>query len=312
MSIGFALGLVFGCSSGADDDPTNSDVGGGTSTGGLSSVTSGGVGGNGSGGTRSSEGGATESLLGGSGGASTTVTTVLLPKENGNFDYQIGAAYPPPSGVEVISRDRNSAPSPSVYNVCYVNGFQVQPDEETFFLTEHPELLLRDDAGNPVIDEDWQEMLLDTSTEAKRSAIAAVVGSWITGCKVSGFDAVEIDNLDSYSRSGGRLEEADNVSQMALFSALAHSAGLAIAQKNSSELLDRATSMGTDFAVVEECNRYDECDAYRSVYGNRVFVIEYRVEDFRLGCANFPELGIVLRDRNVTAPGSASYVFDGC
>jgi hypothetical protein len=257
-------------------------------------------------------GGATASSRGGAGGASTAVTTVHLPKENGNFDYQIGGVYPPPSGVEVISRDRNSPPAPSLYNICYVNGFQVQPDEETFFLTKHPDLLLRDGSGNPVIDEDWQEMILDTSTEAKRSAIAEVVGEWISGCKASGFDAVEIDNLDSYSRSGGRLDETNNVLQMSLFSTLAHGAGLAIAQKNSAELLDRVSAMGTDFAVAEECNRYGECDDYRAAYGNRVFVIEYRVEDFQLGCTSFPELGIVLRDRNVTPKGSATYVFDGC
>jgi hypothetical protein len=237
---------------------------------------------------------------------------VLLPKENANFDYQIGGAYPPPTGVEVVSRDRKSSPAPSAYNICYVNGFQVQPDEETFFLTEHPALLLRDDAGAPVIDEGWQEMILDTSTEEKRRAIAEIVGGWMSGCKAAGFDAIEIDNLDSYSRSGGRLEQADNVSQMALFSAAAHKSGLAIAQKNSAELLDRADSMGTDFAVVEECNRYDECGDYRAAYGNRVFVIEYRAEDFKLGCSQFPDLAIVLRDRNVTTPNDAAYVFDGC
>ena len=51
-------------------------------------------------------------------------------------------------------------------------------------------------------------MLIDVSTPAKRAGVAAIVGGWIDGCKAAGFDAVEIDNLDSYARSAGRLTEA--------------------------------------------------------------------------------------------------------
>jgi hypothetical protein len=70
--------------------------------------------------------------------------------------------------------------------------------------------------------------------------------------------------------------------------------------------------MGTDFAIAEECNRYDECGDYQAVYQDRVFVIEYREQDFVAGCSDFPELSIVLRDLNVSAPGASSYVYDGC
>jgi hypothetical protein len=99
---------------------------------------------------------------------------------------------------------------------------------------------------------------------------------------------------------------------MQLLAGVAHEHGLAIAQKNSSELLDRVTQLGTDFAVAEECNRYDECGDYKAAYGDLVFVIEYRQQDFQKGCQNFPELSIVLRDLDVSSPGSASYVYQGC
>ncbi len=56
---------------------------------------------------------------------------------------------------------------------------------------------------------------------------------------------------------------------------------------NGVELLDRTSEMRTDFAVAEECNRYDECGAYQNVYGRRGFVIEYRREDFDNGCSDF-------------------------
>ncbi len=235
-----------------------------------------------------------------------------LPPEGAPFDYQIGGAYSPPAGVQVVSRDRNDAPAPGLYNFCYVNGYQVQPSENDWWLAGHPDLLLRDAQGQLVIDADWDEYLLDTSTADKRGALAAILSDWMAQCAADGYDAVELDNLDSYSRSGGLLTENDNVALMALLSAAAHGEGLAVGQKNSAELLPRAAEMGTDFAVAEECNRWGECDAYQAVYGNRVYVIEYRQQDFAAGCAAFPELSIVLRDVDVSTPGSGSYVFDGC
>ena len=87
---------------------------------------------------------------------------------------------------------------------------------------------------------------------------------------------------------------------------------LALAQKNSAEIVTRRTEMGTDFAVAEECNRYSECDAYTDGYGDAVLVIEYRQSDFDEGCAAFPELSIVLRDLELTTPSAGSYVYDGC
>lgn len=235
-----------------------------------------------------------------------------LPPANGSLDYQLGGPYGPPPGVEIVSRDRTASPAPGLYNICYVNGFQTQPGEEPFWLEDHPTLVLRDSSGAPVIDPDWDEMLLDVTTPAKRAELAAVVGDWIAGCALAGFDAVEIDNLDTYSRSGGLIDQEDAVAFMRLLSDRAHAEGIAIAQKNSGEIVDRRAEMGTDFAVVEECNRYSECDVFTGAYGDRVLIIEYRRADFDRGCAAYPELSIVLRDLNLTTPGDGAYVYDGC
>jgi hypothetical protein len=240
------------------------------------------------------------------------VSSIELPDVNTPFDYQIGGAYDPPDGVKILSRDRESAPAPGLYNICYVNGFQTQPQDNEKWLEEHPELVLHNGDGDPVGDEEWGEYLFDTSTAEKRQALLSIVGPWIAGCKASGFDAVEVDNLDSYSRSDDLLDENNNVAFMALLSELAHQEGLAVGQKNSAELLGRREEMGTDFAVAEECNRWDECGDYQDTYGDRVFIIEYRETDFEKGCQNFPELSIVLRDLDVSSPDSESYVYDGC
>jgi hypothetical protein len=248
----------------------------------------------------------------GTGSGSGTSAMVTLPPLGANLDYQLGGAYSPPSGVSIVSRDRTSTAASGVYSICYVNGFQIQPDEESFWTSQHPDLILRDGTGKPVIDADWNEMLIDVSTPAKQTAVAAIVGGWIDGCADAGFSAIEIDNLDSYLRSGGRLTQNQAVAAMSLFSQRAHARGLAIAQKNSAELVDRKAELGTDFVVAEECNRYSECDDYRAAYGDHVLVIEYRQADFQTGCSKYPSLSIVLRDLNLVMPSQSGYVYAGC
>ena len=272
----------------------------GTPSGGAAGSSSEGDGGN-STGSNSSSGG--QGSLGGS---------VKLPPENASFDYQIGGAYTPPTGVQIVSRDRESESAPGLYNICYVNGFQTQPQDNATWLKDNPDLVLHDKDGVPVEDANWGEYLLDTSSAEKRAGLLAIVKPWISGCKERGFDAIEVDNLDSYSRSGKLLTEDNNVAFLNLLADFAHAQGLAVGQKNSSELLSRKSEMGTDFAVAEECNTWDECGDYQSAYGNRVYVIEYVEADFDKGCSAFPELSIVLRDLDVTTPGSSSYVYEGC
>jgi Glycoside-hydrolase family GH114 len=237
-----------------------------------------------------------------------------LPPLNGGLDYQLGGAYAPPAGVNVVSRDREAAPAAGLYNICYVNGFQVQIAEEAAWMTpERMGLLLRNGGGQLVRDPVWREIVIDIRTPEKRAQVAAIVGGWIAGCKQAGFDAIEIDNLDSYSRSVGLITEDDAVATMALFSAAAHGQSMAIAQKNSSEIAGRKSEMATDFAVTEECNRFDECGVYVGAYGDHVLVIEYRRQDFTVGCAQWGNrLSIVLRDVDLVPQGASGYVFEGC
>ena len=180
------------------------------------------------------------------------------------------------------------------------------------WLDQYPDLILRDGGGNPVIDVDWNEMLIDVSTADKRTRVAAIVDGWIAGCAADGFVALEIDNLDSYTRSQGLLTEDNAVAAMRLFADAAHARGLPAAQKNSSDLVGRQPEMATDFVVAEECNRYTECNVYHAVYGDHMIVIEYRQVDFTTGCQAYPNVSMVLRDRNLVPIGQAGYVYDGC
>ncbi|MCZ4499809.1 MAG: hypothetical protein JWQ74_2362 [Marmoricola sp.] len=219
-------------------------------------------------------------------------------------DYQLGGNRSVPNAVGIVARDRSAKPVAGKYNICYVNGFQTQPDE-TALWKKHPSLVLRKN-GKPVVDEAWGEQLLDTRTVTRRTKIAAIVGRWITGCAQSGFDAVEFDNLDSFTRSKGLIRAAENKAMAKQLVARAHRAGLAAGQKNWSDWDGR--SVGYDFAVAEECGRYDECGSYAENYGRRVLVIEYRRADFEKTCGAWGSaLSVVLRDRDLSSTGTRAW-----
>jgi hypothetical protein len=249
--------------------------------------------------------------------ATAATPKVTAPPVNGRFDYQIGGPYAPASNVAIVDRDWHEQPAAGKYNVCYVNGFQTQADEKSFWTSKHPGLLLRKN-GKLVEDPDWPgEYMLDTSTSAKRTAIAAIEDGWIDTCAKKGFRAVEPDNLDSYTRSQGLLTQAGNLAMATLLATHAHGDGLAIAQKNTVELgaLGR-TKARFDFAIAEECQVYAECDGYTKPYGRHVVEIEYTDNPrkyYTQACqARGPKISILLRDRDVVAKGQPGYTYQTC
>lgn len=241
---------------------------------------------------------------------------VFLPP-NGGYDLQLGGDYPPPAGVKTVSRDRQSPPAPGLYSICYFNGFQTQAEETALWKEKHPDLLLRGQDGKPVEDGNWPgEFLLDTSTAAKRQAIFSVIAPWIRKCADDGFSAIEPDNLDTWSRSSGLLGMNDNLALARLMSDFAHELGLAVGQKNNPEIGEAGRTLaGFDFAIAEECEVYDECDAYTSIY-NQVLEIEYPDNDpeaFMRACSKRGgKIPIVLRDRNLVTPEDKEYRFEMC
>src|SRR5882757_7480844 len=194
-----------------------------------------------------------------------------LPPANAVFDYQIGGAYPPATAARIIDRDRGDAPVRGRYNICYVNAFQTQPEENGWWVKHHRDLLLRRN-GKYVEDPGWPgERILDTSTNAKRTAIAVIDRSWFHGCADQGFQAIE--------------------------------------QENTTELTGQ--KIGFDFAIAEECAVYAECGDYISAYGERVYEIEYTdnpTSYFRKACTDHgARISILLRDRDVVARGKPGY-----
>lgn len=242
---------------------------------------------------------------------------VELPPAGGQYDSQLGGAYPPPEGTAIVSRDRAEPPAPGLYNICYVNAFQTQPSETAWWQDQHPDLLLRRADGTLVEDPNWPgEIILDTSTSAKRTALSAIVADWITGCATAGYQAIEADNLDTYSRSDDLLTPADNLAYAATLIDIAKSQRLAFGQKNGIELLGNPNLPHFDFAIVEGCEVYDECDAYSEAYGRRVLEIEYTDTDlffFQSACQKRGgTTSIILRDRGLQPPDNPDYTYRTC
>lgn len=233
-------------------------------------------------------------------GPATAAVDPALPPTGTDVDYQLGGAAPPGDHVGIVVRDRTARPAGGRYNICYVNGFQTQPDARRFWLARRDLLLA--DGGRLVVDEAWGEWILDIRTSAKRERLARIVGRWIHGCGQDGFDAVELDNLDSFARSDGLVRPRHARAFARLLTRSAHAAGLAVAQKNWAEW--DGTAAGFDFAIAEECGRYDECGRYVESYADHVLVVEYRARDFARTCAAYGDrLAVVLRDRDVTPDG---------
>ncbi|WP_336031999.1 endo alpha-1,4 polygalactosaminidase [Geodermatophilus sp. FMUSA9-8] len=234
-------------------------------------------------------------------------STPAGPPAGVRWDYQLGGASEPGEGVGIVVRDRTAAPAADVYSVCYVNAFQTQPGGDGV----PPDLLLRTPGGAPVEDPDWPgEFLLDVSADGARDRVVELVGGWVAVCAADGFDAVELDNLDSWTRSAGLLARSDSEAVARALTARAHEAGLAAAQKNAAELA--GTDLGFDFAVAEECAAYGECGSFASAY-DVVLAVEYADGPFAAACAaGLDGVSVVRRDRDVRPPGEPGAVTRWC
>ena len=96
-------------------------------------------------------------------------------------------------------------------------------------------------------------------------------------CARKGFDGVEADNVDAYANdSGFPLRAAHQLRFNRFLARAAHARGLAIGLKND---VDQADELADDFdwALVEECFEYDECERLRpfTAAGKAVWAVEY-------------------------------------
>ncbi len=117
-------------------------------------------------------------------------------------------------------------------------------------------------------------------------------------CRDRGFDGVEFDNVDGWTNDTGfPLTAADQLRFNRWLAQEAHARGLAVALKND---LDQMADLvdDFDFAIVEACFTYDECDKVQPFLdaGKPVYVVEYRRSKRlrRRWCREARQLGVQL------------------
>jgi hypothetical protein len=96
-------------------------------------------------------------------------------------------------------------------------------------------------------------------------------------CARRGFDAVEPDNIAGYeNKTGFPLSGADQLRFNRWVAREVHRRGMAVALKNDPDQV-RALVGAFDFAVVEECFQYEECERFSPFVeaGKAVFTAEY-------------------------------------
>lgn len=234
--------------------------------------------------------------------------------DKGIVDYQLGGGYPPSPEVTIVVRDSTDKLVPGLFNICYVNGFQTQPG-----VAWPKDLLVPGPDKKPLVDVGWpDEFLLDVSTDESRKSNLALVNRSIDICAKKGFDAIESDNLDSFNRSNNYLDESNALAFAKLLVDSAQRRGLTAGQKNAGELAAKGRDeAGFSFAIVEECDRWLECETYTGVYGpKQVLGIEY-VDDLRIdfptACAQSRRpTRMILRDKLLAPRGAAGHVFQTC
>ena len=113
--------------------------------------------------------------------------------------------------------------------------------------------------------------------DVRSPAVRAIVRDRFDLAAEKGCDAVDPDNVDGYAnRTGFPLTARDQLSFNRFLAEEAHARGLAVGLKNDVEQIPSLVRW-FDFAVNEECFRYDECERLTPFIeaGKPVFQIEY-------------------------------------
>lgn len=181
--------------------------------------------------------------------------------------------------------------------ICYFNAGaweEFRPDAEKFPL---------DVIGNPYFG--WPgEKWLDIS---RYDAFSQILLERLDLAVRKGCDGVDPDNVDGCLQpTGFNITLQDQLEYNTWLSEQAHQRGLAIGLNNNGEqaleLVDHF-----DFAVIEDCAVYNECDSYQIFIEKQkvVFQIEYtdRIANTRKVCTKSKPLGfqLLLKNRDLDA-----------
>ncbi|HWE89977.1 MAG TPA: endo alpha-1,4 polygalactosaminidase [Pseudonocardiaceae bacterium] len=152
--------------------------------------------------------------------------------------------------------------------ICYVNAGaseDFRPDKDAF-----PPSVLGDSDNWP------GELWLDIR---QLDILRPIMAARFDLCRAKGFDGIEADLVDGYTNSTGfPLTAQDQLNYNQMLASLAHQRGLSIGLKNDLDQVPQLVN-DFDFAIVEQCFQYQECDQLQPFIraGKAVFEVEYQL-----------------------------------
>ena len=189
---------------------------------------------------------------------------------NARFDWQLQGSPNPAallreSGTKVfdIDPDHSSASQIASFKgqgitvICYFSAGSAED-----WRSDYSKFTSADKAG-PL--DGWAGEYVVNVTDNVKSIMTARMQRY----QGMGCDGVEPDNTDQVADPSGYIQ---------FLSSTAHSMGLSVALKNNANLAGNAAIVAVvDFAVVEQCYEYGECDSYLPLIkaGKAVFDVEY-------------------------------------
>jgi hypothetical protein len=200
----------------------------------------------------------------------------------GKVDPSVSACVDEVDGFETSKATVAALHRNGVKVICYLDvgsWEEYRPDQGEF-----PKSVL----GN-VYEGYPEERWLDIAHFRK---FAPIMEKRIAMCAHKGFDGVEPDNIAGWeNKTGFPLTRADQLRYNRWIARQVHSRGMAVALKNDPRQAKQLVG-DFDFAVVEECFQYKECDYFSPFVaaGKAVFEAEYELPPEKF-CAQAKALG---------------------
>lgn len=196
-----------------------------------------------------------------------------------------------PTGVVTRAKDRGA------YAICYINAgaWEDWRSDADAYPSE-----LQGKAMDGWPGERWVDI-------RDHETLMPLLERRLDTCARKGFDAVDPDNVDGWTHDTGfGLRRSDSIALIKALSQAAHERGLAIGLKNATEILSDVDNR-VEFAVNEECVRYDECGVYRGFLasGKAVFHVEYSGSRATICAARPVGMSTVIKDTDLGPGGSA-------
>jgi hypothetical protein len=115
------------------------------------------------------------------------------------------------------------------------------------------------------------------------SVLLPIINARVAKCAAAGFDAVDFDNVDGYqNKTGFPLTAGEQLTFNEDLAGIAHAHGLSVGLKNDPDQLGPLESF-FNFAINEQCAKFNECDAYDgwTAAGKAVVEVEYGIKPAR-------------------------------